>query len=191
MNRRKALKNIGAGIGVITLTPTVVSLFHSCQTEISYSSVFFTKNDFKIVSTLMELIIPKTDIPGAIELKLPEFVDSYIDAVYDEKRKGFLASGLGEFLAVGIKDASKEKATHLSINDWDSQLAKYLKPGNKILKEENQAAKFISELRSLTVNAFKTNEFIGENILAYAPIPGKQEGCVDLMETTGGKAWSL
>lgn len=38
---------------------------------------------------------------------------------------------------------------------------------------------------------FKTNEFIGENVMAYAPIPGQQKGCVDLMETTGGKAWSL
>jgi hypothetical protein len=26
--------------------------------------------------------------------------------------------------------------------------------------------------------------------MAYAPIPGEQKGCVDLMETTGGKAWS-
>jgi hypothetical protein len=191
MDRRKALKNIGTGIGTIALTPAVVSLFHSCQTDVSYSSVFFTENDFKIVSTLMELIIPKTDIPGAIELKLPEFVDAYIDAVYDEKRKGRFSSGLEEFLAAGIKDAGKEKAIHLSITDWDSQLAKYLKLGNEILEDEKQAAKFAGELRSLTVNAFKTNEFIGENVLAYAPIPGKQEGCVDLMETTGGKAWSL
>jgi len=27
--------------------------------------------------------------------------------------------------------------------------------------------------------------------LAYAPIPGDYKGCVDLQETTGGKAWSL
>ena len=37
----------------------------------------------------------------------------------------------------------------------------------------------------------KPNEYIGENVLAYAPIPGDYKGCVDLMETTGGKAWSL
>jgi len=27
--------------------------------------------------------------------------------------------------------------------------------------------------------------------LAYSPIPGQQKGCVDLEETTGGRAWSL
>jgi hypothetical protein len=43
----------------------------------------------------------------------------------------------------------------------------------------------------MTITAFKTNEYIGEIILAYVPIPGQQKGCVDLMEATGGKAYSL
>jgi hypothetical protein len=79
----------------------------------------------------------------------------------------------------------------LTIAEWDDQLAKYLKPGNEISPDEKGASEFAFQLRNLTVNAFKTNEFIGENIMAYAPIPGEQKGCVDLMETTGGKAWSL
>ncbi len=29
-------------------------------------------------------------------------------------------------------------------------------------------------------------EYIGENVLAYVPIPGQQKGCVDLIEATGG-----
>lgn len=85
----------------------------------------------------------------------------------------------------------KLEPSQLSIAQWDAQLAKYLKPGNEIPSGEEGAAKFAQELRSLTVNAFKTNEFIGENVMAYAPIPGQQKGCVDLMETTGGKAWYL
>ena len=73
----------------------------------------------------------------------------------------------------------------------DAQLAKYLKPGNAVPADEILASQFVNQLRSLTVNAFKTNELIGEEVLAYAPIPGEQKGCVDLMEATGGKAWSL
>jgi hypothetical protein len=79
----------------------------------------------------------------------------------------------------------------MNVSDWDAVLSKYLKPGNEITDEEKDAAAFANELRSLTVSAFKTNEYIGENVLAYAPIPGEQKGCVDLMEATGGKAWSL
>lgn len=191
MDRRKALRNIGTGIGAIAVTPSVVSLFQSCQTAATYTPAFIPAEDFDIVSNLMELIIPKTEIPGAIELKLPEFTDAYIAAVWDENQKASFTEGWSEFLAASTKSASKEKSSQLSIEDWDAQLAKYLKPGNDIPAEEEGAAKFANQLRSLTVNAFKTNEFIGETVMAYAPIPGEQRGCVDLMETTGGKAWSL
>ena len=191
MDRRKALKNIGNGIGAIAVTPAIVSLFQSCQTSVTYNPLFIPKDDFKIVSNLMEMIIPKTDIPGAIELKLPEFVDAYIDAVWDEKRKTDFTETWETFISASSKAAGKENANDLSTADWDTQLAKYLKPGNDVPADEILASQFVNKLRSLTVNAFKTNEFIGEEVLAYAPIPGEQKGCVDLMEATGGKAWSL
>lgn len=191
MDRRKALRNIGSGIGAIAITPTVVSLFQSCQTAVTYTPVFIPAEDFGIVSNLMELIIPKTDIPGAIELKLPEFADAYIDAVWDKERQDNFVDAWKAFKEAGTSAAGKTNASELSGTDWDSQLAKYLKPGNDVPAGEEDAAKFAGQLRNLTVNAFKTNEFIGENVLAYAPVPGQQKGCVDLMETTGGKAWSL
>ena len=191
MDRRKALRSIGTGIGAIAVTPSVVSLFQSCQSVATYTPVFISENDFKIVSNLMEMIIPKTDIPGAIELKLPEFVDAYIDAVWDEKRKTDFKEAWTAFISSSNKAAGKENADDLSTADWDAQLAKYLKPGNDVPADEILASQFVNQLRSLTVNAFKTNEFIGEEVLAYAPIPGEQKGCVDLMEATGGKAWSL
>ena len=98
--------------------------------------------------------------------------------------------------------------------DLDFQLSKYLKADlkkknswkkqesgyQKALQNKNKSTKlpkealaygFANQLRSLSITAFRTNEYIGENILAYAPIPGEQRGCVDLMETTGGKIWSL
>jgi hypothetical protein len=191
MDRRKALRSIGTGIGAIAVTPSVVSLFQSCQSVATYTPVFISENDFKIVSNLMEIIIPKTDIPGAIELKLPEFVDAYIDAVWDEKRKTDFKEAWTAFISSSNKAAGKENANDLSTADWDAQLAKYLKPGNDVPADETLASQFANQLRSITVNAFKTNEFIGEEVLAYAPIPGEQKGCVDLMEATGGKAWSL
>jgi len=170
MDRRKALRNIGSGIGAIAITPTVVSLFQSCQTAVTYTPVFIPAEDFGIVSNLMELIIPKTDIPGAIELKLPEFADAYIDAVWDKERQDNFVDAWKAFKEAGTSAAGKTNASELSGTDWDAQLAKYLKPGNDVPAGEEDAAKFAGQLRNLTVNAFKTNEFIGENVLAYAPV---------------------
>jgi hypothetical protein len=215
MDRRKALKTIGCGTGAITLTPAVVGLFHSCQNNSSnFVPEYFDKNQFAIVSQLMELILPESEIPGAINLKLPEFLDGYIYTIYSKKVQKKISLGLDSFIEVSLIDSGKSNANKLTSEDLDFQLAKYLKADfkknsswkkqnsdyQKALKNESESPKlpkealaygFANQLRSLSITAFRTNEYIGENILAYAPIPGEQRGCVDLMETTGGKIWSI
>ena len=57
--------------------------------------------------------------------------------------------------------------------------------------QESEVYNFLIQIRSLTLNAFRVNEYIGEEVLAYDPIPGEGKGCVDLNQTTGGKRWSL
>ena len=197
MDRRKALRTIGFGTTAITVTPAVVGMLQSCQTQTdTFSPIHFSKENFSVVSQLMDLIIPDTDIPGAIELKLPEFLDGFIDVIMNEKAQIKITDGLDQFIAIALKDTGKSNASRLERSDLDAQLAKYLKADqqqqNSAQDDENYqtASAFAKQLRSMTINAFKTNEYIGENVMAYAPIPGEQKGCVDLMETTGGKAWS-
>ena len=197
MDRRKALRTIGFGTTAITVTPAVVGMLQSCQTQTdTFSPIHFSKENFSVVSQLMDLIIPDTDIPGAIELKLPEFLDGFIDVIMNEKAQKKITDGLDQFIAIALKDTGKSNASRLERSDLDAQLAKYLKADqqqqNLVQDDETYqtASAFAKQLRSMTINAFKTNEYIGENVMVYAPIPGEQKGCVDLMETTGGKAWS-
>ena len=214
MDRRKALRTIGFGTTAITVTPAVVGILQSCQTQTTtFTPIHFSKDQFYVLSQLMDLIIPKTDIPGAIELKLPEFVDGFIDTVFSVQAQKRVSRGLEHFIKVAIEDSGKSSAIRLDSKDLDVQLAKYLKADSsqqkvwqsennayqKALKKDNNteapsvaiAHAFAVQLRSMTINAFKTSEYIGEEVLAYVPIPGEQKGCVDLMEATGGKAYSL
>jgi hypothetical protein len=198
MDRRKALRTIGFGTTAITVTPAVVGMLQGCQSQTStFTPIHFSKENFSVLSQLMDLIIPETDIPGAIDLKLPEFLDGLIDVIMNEKAKEKITEGLDQFIAVSLKDTGKSSASRLDRSDLDTQLAKYLKADQQQQnsaqddKAYKSASAFAKQLRSMTINAFKTNEYIGENVMAYAPIPGEQKGCVDLMEATGGKAWSL
>ncbi|PWH11031.1 hypothetical protein DEJ39_01700 [Bacteroidetes bacterium SCGC AAA795-G10] len=191
MDRRKALGNIGQGIGTIIVTPTIVSIFQRCQSSKTFKPTFFIAEDFNLISRLMEIIIPKTDIPGAIELKLPEFVDNYIDAVWDKKSKENINKSLKLFKDVAKTKFGQKPTRDLTFDELDKLLDKFLKSKDINSDEEKFAASFTTDLRNLTINAFRTNEYIGENILAYQPVPGRNVGCVDLDEATGGKAWSL
>ena len=214
MDRRKALRTIGFGTTAITVTPAVLGMLQSCQTQTSsFNPIHFSKEQFSVVSQLMDLIIPKTDIPGAIELKLPEFLDGYINIILNKPAQEKIVAGLDHFIKGSLEASGKSSAGRLDRADLDAQLAKYLKADQdqqkawqdensayqKAVKEDSTLAQptsaasyeFADQLRSMTINAFKTNEYIGENVLAYVSIPGEQKGCVDLMEATGVKAWSL
>ena len=191
MDRRKALGNIGKGIGTVIVTPTIVSIFQRCQTSKTFNPTFFKAEDFNLISRLMEIIIPKTDIPGAIELKLPDFVDNYIDAVWDKKSKENINKSLKLFKDFAKIKFGQKPAKDLTFDELDQLLNKFLKSKDFNTDKEKTTASFAIELRNLTIDAFRTNEYIGENILAYQPVPGKNIGCIDLEEATGGKAWSL
>ena len=189
MDRRKVLQNMGWGLGAVATTPAISSLFQSCQTAPSWTPKFFAASQWNMINELMELIIPETDIPGAKSLKLAAFSDAYIDAVLNEDRQKGIRNSADAFVAQTLKSTGKSSIDAVSVEELDGQLSKYLK--GKTPEGEEQASKFARQLRSFTIRAFKTNEYIGENVMAYAPIPGQQKGCVDLMEATGGKAWSL
>ena len=189
MDRRKALKNIGKGIGTITLTPSILNLFQSCQNSSSINLGFFNKEQFSVVSKLMEIIIPETETPGAISLKLPEFIDAYIYNVIDDDNissKEVLNEGLNKFIDLVKSETKKEKINKISYKDWEDQLRKVF-----ISEEKNDEITIaIKDIRKLTVGAYKINEYVGENLMSYNPVPGKQIGCIDLNEASGGKVWS-
>ena len=87
MNRRKALKNLGATIGITTLSPTILSIFESCQKNNSNKLLSFNNEQFEFISSIIDIIIPRTDTPGAIDLNLNKFIDVYIEEVLYKKEK--------------------------------------------------------------------------------------------------------
>ena len=188
-------KNIGLTISYTAVIPSAFSILQSCKTETkAWVPHFFTTDESVIIQNLVDLILPTTkNSPGALDVNVPEFIDLYALKVYDnEKAKKYreeIQSILSELpiTETGVKDLKKE--------DYDKLLTKYLRATKEEQKQFVQNKNIVFEalmgLRSQSIWAYKTSETVGENILAYDPIPGIQKGCVDLKEVTDGKAWSL
>lgn len=195
MNRRQALKNISLTLGYTAVIPSAFSILQSCQTETkNWKPLFFNSDEAVIIQNLVDLILPTTkSSPGALDVNVPEFIDLYVLKVYDkddrEKYKVGLTSIINELdiPSTGAKDLKKE--------DYDKLLIKYLKASKvkqqQYRKSKDPVFKALMNLRDQSIWAYKTSEEIGENVLAYDPIPSVQKGCIDLEEATGGKAWSL
>ena len=214
MNRRKAIKNLGLSLGSISLTPAVLSLLQSCQNDLDWNPVFFNSNQIKFISEITNLIIPSSDeVPGSNELNLIRFIDLYISNVRNNDDQIFIKSSLDSFIENYYNKSNKNSLTNYDIEELDEILKYYFKSDvskqelwssdfnkikNSILdgsieSSSNDALSFyfLKTIRDLTITAFKGSEYIGKNILVFRPVPGQQKGCVDLLETTNGRAWTI
>ena len=197
MKRRDALKGLGLSLGYVIATPTVISMLQSCKTEANkWMPVFFTVDEGHVIKNLIDLILPKSELtPGALEVNVPEFLDLYAFKVYSEEQQNRFKKGLQEIINELL--GSNRKVSKITADDYDALLSKYLKADKETQDSFNNSEKektvfeALINLRNTSVWAYKTSELIGETVLAYAPIPGKQQGCISLEEATNGKAWSL
>jgi|TARA_B110000263_G_scaffold223317_1_gene212965 hypothetical protein len=214
MNRRKAIKNLGLSLGTISLTPAVLSLLQSCQNDLDWNPVFFDSNQIKFISEITNLIIPSSEeVPGSNELNLIRFIDLYISNVRNNDDHIFIQSSLVSFIENYYIKSKKNSLINYEIEELDEILKYFFK--SDVLKQElwvsdfnnsknsildgsiesssNDALSFyfLKTIRDLTITAFKGSEYIGKNILAFRPVPGQQKGCVDLLETTNGRAWTI
>jgi len=215
MERRIALKNMGLSLGYIVATPTLIGLVQSCKNEkvLEWMPDFFTKEEGSLLAHLVDIILPKTDTPSASEVQVHLFIDRFANQVLDKNQQDFLRLSTSKFVEKALKDAGKEKLEALAPEDLEPTLAAAL----KVTKEEeaahfkaiasyNEAIEngevaqlddlvsrfaFANDLRRMTIWGYKTSEYIGEQVLAYLPVPGEYIACGDLQELTGGKAWSI
>ena len=214
MQRRTALKNIGLSFGALTLSSTVVSLFESCQTgAAAWSPEFFSAEQAGFVSKVIDVMLPTIITPGANDLNLTQFMDGYMQYVASPEDRTFAQMALPIVSKLTLEAAGKTKADDITNEDIDVQLNRFLRADEAtqeargkaldvwaeatengetlVIPEEGAAQAMINSLRRLAIFSFKNSEVIGETVLAYAPVPGEQKGCISVEEATGGRAWSL
>ncbi len=215
MDRRKALRNMGMALGYTVATPTLFSIVQSCKTEkvVEWTPDFFTKEEGSALSKLVDIILPKTDTPSATEMQVDVFIDRFAKQAMEKEQQDFLKMSMGKFFENAIKESGKENIAKLEAADLEKVLASALKISKEQMKTNDEAITiymeslvtgpvevlgddlsryaFASNLRGMTIWGYKTSEFVGEEVLAYLPIPGEYIPCGDAQELTGGKAWSI
>ena len=101
MDRRKALKKLGLSLGYVIATPTVINILQSCknETQAEWLSEFFSLEEGTVVKNLIDLILPKTEnLPGAIDVNVPQFIDTYISKVSSNDEQVYLKKGINAII---------------------------------------------------------------------------------------------
>lgn len=203
--------------GYAAATPTLLSVLQSCKEKPAYAEwvpSFFDKDKGYALAQMVDVILPKTDTPSATEVNVHVFIDKFVNEVLPEEQKNFTRLLIDKFMGEVLIESGKDSLEDVDGTDFEPLLSKYLAKRTDEEKEaqevvvgkymetvmsgkeaelDNKVAcyAFAENVRSMAIWAYKSSEYIGEEVLAYLPIPGEYVGCGDVNELTGGKAWSL
>ena len=215
MKRREVIKKIGFSFGAVTLTPSLLSVLNGCDfKQEGWQPKFLSYQEYDMTEKITDIFIPKTDIPGAKELNLSRFIDAHYELMLSSAEQKNIKFLMKEFSQMLLEKTSKKKLDEVSTSEYEDQFSRLLKADKlqrqrwqksyndyteklnkgeavKPLSKDINSYIFLDGLRQLSIWGFRNSEYIGEKVLAYDPVPGQQKGCVDLIEATGGKSWSI
>lgn len=197
MDRRKALKKAGLFAGATIAMPSILSLFQSCATEsrLDWKPLFFTDEEAKTIAMLVDMILPTTDTPGALDVKSDIFIDLVIAKGYDKEGQENMRTEIAAFnenckskygaIFIELSEADRVKV----LTEEEATSGKFSKGiwGTSVGKQEPIG--FYRSMKSMAIWAYFTSEEMGEKVLSYDPIPAGFDGCKPLSEV--GNRWSL
>lgn len=199
MNRREAIHKATFALGFAISAPALTGILNGCKSapELNYQPVFFNKEQAALVSQLSEILLPKTDTPGAKEVGVPAFIDKMLYEVYSKEEKENFLSGLSAFDAdakASFGDSfnlcTPEQQRELVKKHHDAAYAVGVNgaSGNWWDAANKSERPFILVVKELTLLGFFTSEAGATQVLQYNQVPGPYKGCVPLTEV--GKAWA-
>lgn len=207
MNRRDLIKSISLTFGYAIAAPTVLSALEACsKKEDSWKSLFLNEGEKNYVSHLVDIILPASDIPGGLDIQLPQFVDMMLQDMLTEEDKQLFSSGskifADKFSVMFEKDISmgtKEEIAQLFKSYFDVQgdekstVLRRQAMGIALVdpseKNDFMLYNFLIQVRSLSLFGYFTSERIGRDVLNFDPIPGTYVPCMPVADI--GNAWTI
>lgn len=197
MNRRKAIQNTSLVLGAAVGTPALLVLLNACKTKprVDWKPQFFTKEEASFISDLVDKILPRTDTPGALDVKVDVFLDKVFAEVYDKKGQDSIRTDMAKFNADcqkshGAVFAKLSEADKISVLKAAEKSSGKFGRGvwGKAVTDEGPVG-FYRSIKSSAIWAYFTSEKMGRDVLNYDPVPGEYNGCLPVSDV--GNRYSL
>ena len=159
----------------------------------------FSDSQRQLVRNLVDIIIPRTDTPGAVDAKADHFIELTVAHYMTAEERKTFAAGLSELQAaidsagdLAIEAESKALTVLLTeqLNNLEERHsdAAWYQLGNRVGNGFDSTAPFICQLKELTVVGFFMSEVGATQVLRHNPMPGDFDGETSL--ATDQPSWS-
>ena len=191
MDRREAIQRTAMMLGYAVSAPAIMGILNGCKAtpELAFKPAFLSEDIARVVAEVSEIIIPKTDTPGAKDAGVPAFIDLILKDCYAKEDQDRFIKGATDF----DSDAKATYGDNFVLCDAEKQkelVFKYHSEALAAMKSETPPKErpFIMMMKELTMLGFFTSEPGATQVLQYEAVPGKYRGCVPLSEV--GRTWA-
>ncbi|WP_266160307.1 gluconate 2-dehydrogenase subunit 3 family protein [Dyella silvatica] len=189
MNRREWLKCVSAlAVGAVA-SPSLLAIVdaHAAAQNPGTNPQFFSRPQINLVAAVVDIIIPRTDTPGAIDAGVPNFIDQMFLSVYTKAEQQRYLSSLAAFDKVGGKpflqlDDAQRKALVTRL---------HTEALSKLKETAATPSAFVLMSKKLAMLGFFMSEPGCTQVLQYVAIPGAYHADIPLSQAGNGKAWAV
>lgn len=185
MNRRDAIGKVALLFGATFSAPTLLAMQKAQNSSTNIGAkINFNNEEIAIITAISEIIIPKTDTPGATDAKVSPFIQMMLIECYKPLEQNNFKSGIASLQAksfLTMSDADKtsvlEKLETATKIEMEKRNVKTVKIGDNVDKETMDIASsgvpFWRLIKELTLLGYYTSEVGANASFIYEPIPGK------------------
>jgi glucoside 3-dehydrogenase (cytochrome c) hitch-hiker subunit len=192
MNRRDALRLLATGVALQLAQGNVFAVLREARAVLGTQTSVRTLDpqQYATVTAITELIIPKTETPGATDVRVAEFIDLIVTEWYNPEERTRFLNGLADvdsrtqaLFGKNFVDSSPPQQADIltvlgqqMIEEADA-LQDHARQYRGSQPEPNQ--NFYYMLRGLTLMGYYTSEAGATRELDFQIIPGRYDGCAD------------
>lgn len=190
MNRREWLKCVSAlAVGTVA-APTLLAAFdaYAAAQVPGAAPQFFTRPQLDLISSVVDIIIPRSDTPGALDVGLPRFIDEMFANVYAKADQERYMSALAAFDKAGGKpflQLSEAQRKALVMKLHAEALAGPTDTATAL------AASSVLMNKKLAMTGFFLSQPGCTEVLQYAAVPGAYHADIPLAQAGNGRAWAV
>jgi hypothetical protein len=193
MDRREALRLLAMGAALQLAPGNLFASLREARALLETQTKVRTldPHQYATVTAITELIIPRTETPGATDVGVGEFIDMIVTEWYQPEERTRFLNGLTD-----VDAQTRALFGKNFVESSPSQQAQILRALGEQMTEEAEAFRdqarqyrgsqpkpnqnFYYMLRGLTLTGYYTSEAGATRELDFQIIPSHYEGCIDL-----------
>ena len=189
MNRRTVLKNVALILGGTLSAPTLLAmerLKHPSRTKLGNAEFDLTEIQKQIIAEVSDMILPKTDTPGAKEAGVPAFIEMMIKDCYAKPDQVSFLLGVTDLENSKFLNLDFAKRTEM-LKEMEAKTKELMKlrevkqtkmgdnDDKEIMKAQASGLPFWRLIKELTLLGYFTSEIGTKASFTYVQIPAKFE----------------